>query len=193
MTRLPRRITPYFFAVLMGIIISIFSGTQHYQIPRTTTPKAAERVTPSTLGVSLTRVTKVIDGDTFQIETGQKVRMIGMDTPELHHPKKPVQCFGKEAMEKTKQLIEGKIVRLEKDISETDRYGRLLRYVYLENLSPTPIASQSAELFVNAYLVQQGYAHVLTVPPDVAKSKEFLQLQEQAMQNRVGLWKSCNL
>jgi micrococcal nuclease len=139
-------------------------------------------------------VTKVIDGDTFDIDTGEKVRLIGIDTPELHHPTKPIQCFGKEAMSKMKELVEGKTVRLEKDISETDRYGRLLRFVYLESpsISATPVPSgKPNELFVNAYLVEEGYAHAATFPPDVNKADLFKQLERRAMINNKGLWQSC--
>ena len=72
-----------------------------------------------------------MDGDTIIIEEGQKVCYIGIDTPESVHPSKPVECFGKEASNKNKELVEGKRVRLETDVSDTDRYGRLLRYVWV--------------------------------------------------------------
>ena len=74
----------------------------------------------------LTLVTKVIDGDTIEIEGGMRVRYIGIDTPETVDPRKPLQCFGKEATNKNRQLVAGKKVYLEKDVSETDKYGRLL-------------------------------------------------------------------
>lgn len=131
------------------------------------------------------RVTEVIDGDTFKIDSGEKVRLVGVDTPELHHPKKPVQCFGKEAMAKTKKLIEGKTVRLEKDVSETDMYGRLLRLVYLSNDSNQPV------LFLNNYLVEEGFARIATFPPDVKFAELFRQSQQEAMKNNKGLWKDC--
>jgi micrococcal nuclease len=136
------------------------------------------------------KVIEVIDGDTFKIATGEKVRLVGIDTPELHHPKKPVQCYGKEAMEMTKKLIQGKTVRLEKDISETDTYGRLLRYVYLSE----PVLrffKKNSEIFLNAYLVQEGYARLETFPPDVSNAKLFSTLQHEAIVNRKGLWKLC--
>ena len=104
----------------------------------TTSPKPT---TPTYL------VTKVIDGDTIQIEGGQKVRYIGIDTPETVDPTRPDGCFGKEASEKNKNLVLGKKVRLEKDVSLTDRYGRLLRYVYVD------------ELFVNDALVGNAVNH----------------------------------
>ena len=124
-------------------------------------------------------VTRVIDGDTIEIEGGEKVRYIGIDTPETKHPQKTVQCFGKEASEKNKELVEGRKVRLEKDVSQTDRYGRLLRYIYLD------------DVFVNDYLVRQGFAHASTYPPDVKYQDQFLEAQKEARDNNRGLWTTC--
>ena len=124
-------------------------------------------------------VTRVIDGDTIEIEGGKKVRYIGIDTPETVDPRKPIQCFGVEASNKNKELVEGKRVRLEKDVSETDKYERLLRYVYV------------GELFVNDYLARQGYAYAYTYPPDVKYSEQFVQAQKEARENNRGLWKTC--
>lgn len=134
-------------------------------------------------------VAEVIDGDTLRLNTGEKVRLIGMDTPEIHHPKKPVQCFGEEAKNITKNLVEGKSVRLEKDVSNKDKYGRLLRFVYVENSAKTNLAS--GEIFLNEYLLKEGYARILTVPPDVSMVELFRTLQNQAMHNKKGLWKAC--
>lgn len=80
------------------------------------------------------KVVRVIDGDTIEIEGGDRVRYIGIDTPETVDPRKPVQCYGQEASNKNKELVEGKTVELEKDVSETDKYGRLLRYVWLGDM-----------------------------------------------------------
>lgn len=129
-------------------------------------------------------VTKVIDGDTIEIEGGQRVRYLGVDTPETVDPRKSVECFGKEAKNKNRELIEGKRVILEKDISETDKYGRLLRYVYL----PLPDGTM---LFVNDYLIREGYAKVLTIPPDVKFAEQFLEAQRKAREGNLGLWKMC--
>jgi len=124
-------------------------------------------------------VVRVIDGDTIEIEGGQKVRYIGIDTPETVHPSRPVECFGIEASNKNKELVEGKKVKLEKDVSETDKYGRLLRYVWV------------GDLFVNDYLVRQGYAYAYTYPPDVKYSEQFVQAQREARENNRGLWAGC--
>ncbi len=124
-------------------------------------------------------VTKVIDGDTIEVSLSGKlyrVRYIGIDTPETVDPNRPVQPFGVEASKKNTELVAGKTVRLEKDVSETDKYGRLLRYVYVGNL------------FINAELVRLGYAQVSTYPPDVKYADLFLQLQREAREVGIGLW-----
>lgn len=130
-------------------------------------------------------VSRVIDGDTIEILSGQKVRYIGIDTPETVHPAKPVQCFGKEASLKNKELVEGKLVHLEKDVSETDKYGRLLRYVYLQN------DGSGQTIFINDYLVRQGYAHSSSYPPDVKYQDQFRQAEADARNNNRGLWSNC--
>jgi len=135
---------------------------------------------------SLIKVARVIDGDTIELENKQKVRYIGIDTPELHHPTKPVQCFAKEAYEKNKELVEGKMIKLEKDISETDKYGRLLRYVFLYD----PPSTSEAQ-FINKYLVTEGYAHAATFPPDVKYSSVFTEEQRTAVTGKKGLWNQC--
>src|SRR3989338_7848179 len=114
------------------------------------------------------KVTRVVDGDTIEIEGGERVRYIGIDTPETVDPRKPVQCFGVEASNKNKELVSGKRVRLEKDVSETDQYGRLLRYVYV------------GDTFVNLVLVQEGFAYSYTYPPDVKYQNQFTEAERIA-------------
>lgn len=125
-------------------------------------------------------VIRVVDGDTIVIDTGQKVRYIGMNSPETVDPRKPVQCFGKEASARDKELVNGKEVKLVKDVSETDKYGRLLRYVYLMDGT-----------FVNLELVKEGFARVDTFPPDVKFSKEFVAADRAARLAQKGLWSVC--
>lgn len=128
------------------------------------------------------RVYRVVDGDTIKIDEGKiSVRYIGIDTPETVHPSKPVECMGKEASDRNKQLVEGKEVILEKDISETDKYGRSLRYVWLE------------ETLVNELLVKEGYAKSSTYPPDVKHQQKFIEAEREARENNKGLWgDACN-
>ena len=126
--------------------------------------------------VAYALVTEIVDGDTIKLDTGQTVRYIGIDTPETKHPSKPVQCFGKEAALKNSDLVLGRKVKLVKDVSETDRYGRLLRYVYF------------GDVFINETLIRQGYAFSTAFPPDIAQQDIFNSAQEQAKEENLGLW-----
>jgi len=123
-------------------------------------------------------VVRVVDGDTVELEGGHRVRYIGIDTPETKHPEEPVEWMGPEAAAKNEELVGGKIVKLEKDVSETDKYGRLLRYVWV------------GDVMVNAELVRLGYAQVSTYPPDVKYADYFLKLQREAREAGRGLWGS---
>jgi micrococcal nuclease len=125
------------------------------------------------------KVTRVVDGDTIEIEGGERVRYIGIDTPETVDPRKPVQCFGMEASNKNKEMAEGKTVRLEKDTSDRDKYQRLLRYVYV------------GDSFINLELVKQGFAYSYSYPPDVKYQKEIVAAQQEAEKNKNGLWNAC--
>jgi len=133
---------------------------------------------PAALGGTVVRV---VDGDTIhvRIDAGvAKVRYIGVNTPEVHHPTKGEEPGGREATEVNRRLIEGKTVRLELDVQERDRYGRLLAYVSV------------GDVMVNAELVRLGYAQVMTVPPNVRYQQLFLKLQREAREAGRGLWRS---
>lgn len=172
-----------FFTLILFILFLIFNQSENNLKLNLFTPTPT--ITP-TISYEINKVKRVIDGDTVELENGQIVRYIGIDAPELHHPKKTIECFASASAIFNKNLVEGKIVRLEKDISETDRYKRLLRYVYVVNQS-----SSSAEIFVNRQLIQEGYAYASTFPPDVKYEELFRQAQEEGMVNNRGLWKSC--
>jgi micrococcal nuclease len=138
---------------------------------------------PSTApGRESARVVRVVDGDTIDVELGGatlRVRYIGVDTPETVDPRRPVGCFGQEASDSNKALVDGMQVELEKDVSETDSFGRLLRYVYV-----------GGEM-VNEVLVREGYAQVSTFPPDVKYVDRFLAAQREAREADRGLWGAC--
>ena len=140
---------------------------------------ASSSPTPDATNSDQVIVTIVIDGDTIEIESGQRVRLIGIDTPETVDPKRPIGCYGKEASNFTKAQLTGKKVRLEKDVSETDKYGRLLRYVWID------------DTLFNERLVKEGYAQASTYPPDVKYQTNFLNAQKEARENNKGLWSSC--
>jgi len=136
-------------------------------------------------------VKRVIDGDTIQLETGERVRLIGIDTPEMHESDKlyrdsqktgqdirTIKELGRHAYEFTRILVEGKRVRLEFDVEKHDRYKRLLAYVYLGDGK-----------FVNAEIIRQGYASLMTIPPNVKYADLFLKLYQEARVTKKGLWR----
>lgn len=129
-------------------------------------------------------VSRVIDGDTIVVAGEQTVRIIGIDTPETVDPKRPVGCFGKEASNETKGLLSNKEVILQKDVSESDKYGRKLRYVFL------PLQNGQI-LFVEDYLVREGFAKVLTYPPDTKFDQQLRGAESEAKVNKKGLWGKC--
>ncbi|MEX2007341.1 MAG: thermonuclease family protein [Candidatus Levyibacteriota bacterium] len=140
---------------------------------------------PNNPNIQLVKVITVIDGDTIEVDLGEgnikRVRYIGIDTPESVDPRQPIQCFGKEATAKNEELVANGVVGLEKDVSDTDRYGRLLRYVYM------------GDLFLNQALVTEGYAKASSYPPDVKYQDKLRQSEQQARASNKGLWRSCNV
>lgn len=131
--------------------------------------------------VNTYKVKRVVDGDTFVIMMAgkeEKVRLIGVDTPESVKPNTPVQDYAIEASNYTKELIDGKNVKLEFDVGERDNYRRILAYVYLED-----------GRMLNEILVGNGYAKVMTVPPNVKYADKFMDLERTARKEKKGLWK----
>jgi micrococcal nuclease len=124
-------------------------------------------------------VTRVIDGDTIEVNAGGaafKLRYIGMDSPELDSVDTNTRNIAVEAADKNRELVGGKTVELENDVSETDRYGRLLRYVYVNGM------------MVNAELVRLGYAQAVSYPPDIKYQNMFSELQAAARAAKAGIW-----
>jgi micrococcal nuclease len=135
-------------------------------------------------------VTRIIDGDTIEVRLNgktEKVRFIGVDTPETKHPDKPVQAYGLEAASFTKKQLAGKKIFLEKDVSTRDRYGRLLAYVWLTNPANFTEAQMRTNMF-NARLLLSGYAQIMTIPPDIKYVDYFTRFQTEARQSNKGLW-----
>jgi len=136
-------------------------------------------------------VSKAIDGDTLRLSNGEHVRLIGIDTPESRYNSKlardcqrsrkdtdTILKMGREASAFTKKLVEGKRVRLVFDVQKHDKYGRLLAYVYLEDGT-----------FVNSRIIEEGYAQVMTIAPNVKYAQTFLKLEREAREKKKGLWK----
>ncbi len=166
-------------AVVTAIVDTL---SPEHAVASATPPPAVSATPPATAGAERTHahVVRVVDGDTIHVAIAGKpytLRYIGVDTPETVHPEQPVEWMGPEASAANKELVMGETVWLEKDISETDRYGRLLRYVFLEDGT-----------FVNAELVRRGFAQVVTYPPDVKYHDLFLAMQQEAREAGRGLW-----
>lgn len=145
-------------------------------------PKIEQRLKNS--DPSLYSVETFIDGDTFSVlidNKEEKVRMLGIDTPEKNHPDLPVQCFAKAASKHLEELIGNSKVRLEADPSSDTRdiYNRLLRFVYLPDGT-----------FVNGRMIADGYAFAYTSFAN-SKTPQLIKLEKQARDKKLGLWGTC--
>ncbi len=125
--------------------------------------------------VEIVNVAEVLDGDSFVIENGEEVRLIGIDAPELSQP------YAEESKNFLAGLISGKEIKLERDKTNTDRYGRLLRYVYLD------------DMFVNLEMVRLGYANIYSYPPDIEHEAEIIEAEREAKEAERGFWKESSM
>jgi micrococcal nuclease len=136
-------------------------------------------------------VTRVVDGDTVHVKTkgeDRTVRLVGVDTPETVHPKKPVQFYGREASAFTKKSLANKTVWLEYDVSPLDRYKRHLAYVWLE-MPPDKIDEAAIRRgMFNARLLLDGYGRVMTIQPNSRYADLFVKFEREARENNRGLW-----
>jgi micrococcal nuclease len=171
---------------LLGLLAAaaLEAGSTTHQEPRLGTSEQS-RDSPNA-GSEKRVVIRVIDGDTIVVNPNEKVRLIGVDTPETTHPKKAVQCFGKDAKEFTRSMVERRTIRLVLDESNAarhhkDRYGRSLAYAYFDDGT-----------MLNAELIRRGYAHAYTRFP-FRHVVEFRQLERIARSQAIGLWASCQL
>lgn len=157
MSTLPRRLRRFWLLPLGFILFLSLSGC----------------LAPSQTATDTVRVIEVIDGDTITIAGGDRVRYIGIDTPEIHPQ---VEAFGLEAWQANRELVEGKTIRLERDVSETDKYGRRLRYIRVDGT------------MVNAELVRRGLAQAKAYPPDTRYQTYLEQVEAEARQAGRGMW-----
>jgi len=136
---------------------------------------------PAGVGV----VERVVDGDTLVVRIdgeSERVRLLGIDTPETVHPQRPVECFGPEASARLKHLApEGSQLQLERDTELRDRFGRLLAYAYAPDGT-----------FINLSMVADGYATTLHISPNGAYRQQLSAAEQQARQQGKGLWSACN-
>jgi len=162
-----RRIVPLVLLVAAAVVLVVRGGGE-----------------PSRTTFGRAQVLRVVDGDTIRVRLDgrtERVRYIGIDTPESVKPHTAVQCFAKRASQANAALVAGRSVKLVGDVERRDRYGRLLAYVYRE-----PDGA-----FVNGRLVQDGYARTLTIAPNVAHARELADLARAARREGRGLWSAC--
>ena len=166
---LKRKKTPWWLAII--IVIILFALTLFDRID-----EGGPAVDTSVPG-GIYQVERVIDGDTFKLANGERVRLIGVNTPETVDPRRPVERFGPEASAFTKSRLTGKSVRLDFDKERRDRYGRLLAYVYVD------------DRFLNEELIERGFGHAETqYPYSSAMKKRFRAAEDQAKAAHRGLW-----
>ena len=181
-----RKVLPHvFFAILVGVFVLLNNSGLNSSL------KQSKIIQPSSTSnqVSTTKETaqvlRVVDGDTIEVSLNNKketIRLIGIDSPETLDPRKPVQCFGIEASNKAKKTLNGKTVGLETDPTqgERDKYGRLLRYVFLNDLN------------FNKLMISEGFAHEYTYQNNPYKYQlDFIQAAKEARENNRGLWQKC--
>ena len=161
----------------------------YFEDPLATISQDYIYVLPAGLRMTRSHVTSIADGDTISISGGERVRFLSMDTPELSHPDQNIreECFGKAATLRLTQLIENKDVVLIRDVKDTDKYKRLLRYVFL----PLP-DRPDAYLNINAYMVGEGYARVFIVEEGTKYKDDFFAFEKAAREAKKGLWGSCD-
>jgi micrococcal nuclease len=206
---LPMVVQAVSWVVIAFVVVGVFSGSQDSDTEtaatrRSTTTEGPTTDTEATTTSSTTSstttaptttsgppaqpagdvvsVTRIVDGDTMAVSTGETLRLIGIDTAETKHPSEPVECFGAQATQHATELMgPGTSVRLVYDVERTDRYGRTLAYVY----------RVADDLFVNLQMVRDGFAVMATYPPNVAHVEAFRAAEQEARSANRGLWGAC--
>ena len=165
------------FILLIGLLIGCSVEENSNSV--TDIPNKEQKLENSSLNLIQYEVIRVIDGDTVELKNGERLRYNDIDTPETVHPSKPVECYGPQASAKNKELVEGEIILVELGNPAKDRYGRLIGYVYIDNL------------FVNAELVRGGYAEVNSYGNPGSRLSKLLEIEKNAKKSMQGLWGAC--
>lgn len=173
------------FAIILGIIIGIlfivYKTLPQFRFQRSPTISNTITITNSpTNDIVQETVTFVYDGDTVQISDGTHVRLIGIDAPEIAHDTSVPQCFATESAKLLKELILGQKISIGGDKQKQDVYGRMLAYVWAD------------DVFINDFMVRQGYAKAMPIKPDVMYASQLRQAENEAKKAGRGLWHQCN-
>lgn len=167
---MPRKYFSWTLALVFVLLFLSIYFTKNQRTQVENTPQQTGQAAPSGEEKQNFQVSRVIDGDTIEVNGNLKVRYIGVDTPETG------DCFGEEAKKANENLVGDKSVRLEYDVQRIDKYGRTLAYVYVD------------EVFVNEKLIQDGFAKVATFPPNVLNINNFTEAERFARDKKLGLW-----
>lgn len=173
-----KRIIIIFGLVILIFIFGFWAENQLKKIDFSKTDEIIILPTPTIVGEvkEKARVTRVIDGDTIELSDKRKVRYIGINSYESSDKESGAKCLAEKSTEANRQLVLNKEIEMEKDISETDKYGRLLRYIWVDNI------------MVNSEIVKNGWAGVYSYPPDIKYNEVFLRMQQEARLNSLGIW-----
>ncbi len=160
-------------AVIVTLVVTVLAGSS----------AAGWWIGHTPHGQTTATVLRTVDGDTIEVRTSSgatdTIRILGVDTPETHHPTKPVQCFGPEASDYTHARLIGRTVQLEDDVETHDIYGRRLAYVIVDGAR------------FDDELLRLGYARLLVIPPNEMHAREMLEAELKARRERRGLWGAC--
>ncbi|MFA6007337.1 MAG: thermonuclease family protein [Candidatus Shapirobacteria bacterium] len=165
--------------IIVGLVILIFAFGfwAENKIKEINFEKIKQEIVLPTPGIKeKVKVSRVIDGDTIELSDKRKVRYIGINSPEMTDKRLEVKCLAQKAKEADQKLVENKEIELEKDVSETDKYGRLLRYVWIDGK------------MINEELMKSGWTEVDTYPPDIKYQELFVNEEKEARLNKLGIW-----
>ncbi len=169
-----------FLFLLIFIFIAFFLSINKSNYQPLTTLYQPITISPTpNLFREKAKVAFVVDGDTIELTDKRRVRYLGVNTPEMNFGKGNPQCFSADASKVNKEMLAGQEIEMEKDVSDKDKYSRLLRYVYIDGL------------LVNDFLLRQGYARLELIPPDTRYALQFKEALNEAKENIRGLWGKC--
>jgi micrococcal nuclease len=170
-------------AIKEGNLLETLGLTDTY---KTRTSASQTTINGSKDGIERSQVRRIVDGDTVELSNGQKIRMLNIDTPETVKANTPIKCYGKEATDFTKKLLQDKMVQLTVDREANDQYGRGLRFIFLDGVDTSNIENS-----VNAEMVKSGFAKMVVYKPNNTFAKEFQSYENEAKSKNLGVWGNC--
>jgi micrococcal nuclease len=179
------------FLLLTVLFVGFKEGNWLQNLGLTDTYKPNNTYAKSTIngskdGIEKSQVRRVVDGDTVELTSGQKIRLLNINTPETVKANTPVMCFGEEASNFTKKLLSDKMIQLTQDKEANDQYGRGLRFIFLDGVDTTKIENS-----INAEMVKNGFAKMVVYKPNNTYQREFQAWENEAKEKKLGAWGNC--